>query len=162
MAGLFLSEDCIFVNYWLVKLFENKCLVLFHFRQTLSIYVTWRYNKPTTYIKCRWPGFFLTRQDAKIQVYQLQTSLVRSLTFNGLLRTKAATYSYRKKSHHHTMGKKNLQKHEYCPPSVKITKKDIGCGHLQLHFQKCSFWKCKSLKCKNKIKFSEALGWSKK
>ena len=27
---------------------------------------------------------------------------------------------------------------------------DKGCGHLQLHFQKCSFWKCKSQKCKNK------------
>ena len=91
----------------IVKLFENKCLILFHFRQTLSIYETWIYNKPTTYIKCRWPGFFLTRQDAKIQVYQLQTNLVRSLTFNGLFwTTKAATYSCRKKkSHHHTMNK---------------------------------------------------------
>ena len=38
----------------------------------------------------------------------------------------------------------------------------IGRGHLQLHFQKCSFWKCKGQKCKNKKKSSEVLGWSKK
>ena len=38
----------------------------------------------------------------------------------------------------------------------------VGRGHLQLHFQKCSSWKCRSQKCKNKNKSSEALGWSKK
>ena len=37
-----------------------------------------------------------------------------------------------------------------------------GRGHLQLHFQKCSFCKCFSQKCKNKNKSSEALEWSKK
>ena len=33
---------------------------------------------------------------------------------------------------------------------------NMGRGHLQLHFQNCSFWKCKNKK------FSEAFGWSKK
>ena len=33
----------------------------------------------------------------------------------------------------------------------------IGCGHLQLHFQKCSFWKCKSQKCKYKKKIFRSL-----